>query len=157
MQNEGVWEALVRNEVDMGGHGFNATLRDWGRFGLFVANGGKLGTGEELLPADWIAQSVTWSRAKGSVTPQTPDGQYGYQWWFAGVDPARPGSTQANETARRTFWAVGIFGQAIAINPAEKLVVVQWSAWQKADEPASLYDEQALLVDALTRALRRAD
>ncbi len=35
MQNDGVWEALVKGQVDMGGHGFNATLRDWGRFALF--------------------------------------------------------------------------------------------------------------------------
>jgi len=35
MESDGVWEALVKGQVDMGGHGFNATLRDWGRFALF--------------------------------------------------------------------------------------------------------------------------
>jgi CubicO group peptidase (beta-lactamase class C family) len=154
MQSDGVWEALVKGQVDMGGHGFNATLRDWGRFALFVAAGGKLPSGEELLPSDWIAQSVAWSNAKGSVTPATPDGQYGYQWWFNGVDPSRREAANAMRTARQSFWAEGIYGQAVAINPIEKLVLVQWSTWKQAETPASLYDEQALFFDALAQALR---
>ena len=155
MEHDGVWQALVKNQIDMGGHGFNATLRDWGRFALFVSMGGKLASGEQLLPADWIAQSTTWTRASGSVTPATPDGQYGYQWWFAGVDPGRSGADAAMQTARHSFWAEGIYGQAIAINPVEKLVMVQWSTWKEADGPGSLYDEQVLFFDALTRALAR--
>jgi CubicO group peptidase (beta-lactamase class C family) len=155
MQNDGVWQALVKDRIDMGGHGFNATLRDWGRFALFVSMGGKLASGEQLLPADWIAQSTTWTRARGSVTPETPDGQYGYQWWFAGVDPRRSGAASAMQTARQTFWAEGIYGQAIAINAAERLVMVQWSTWKEADGPGSLYDEQVLFFDALARTLDR--
>jgi CubicO group peptidase (beta-lactamase class C family) len=138
----------------MGGHGFNATLRDWGRFALFVSGGGTLANGEELLPADWIAQSVTWTKARGSVTPEAPDGQFGYQWWFAGVDPARRDTDDAAQTAKQTFWAEGIYGQAIAINPAQRLVMVQWSTWKEAETPASLYDEQALFFNALAHTLR---
>ncbi len=154
MQNDGVWEALVKGQVDMGGHGFNATLRDWGRFALFVAAGGKLASGEKLLPSDWIAQSMTWSKAKGSVTLATPDGQYGYQWWFNGVDPSRRDTANAMQTARQSLWAEGIYGQAIAIDPIEKLVMVQWSTWKEAETPASLYDEQALFFNALAHALK---
>jgi CubicO group peptidase (beta-lactamase class C family) len=154
MQSDGVWEALVAGRVDMGGHGFNATLRDWGRFALFVEKGGKLADGEALLPSDWIAQSVTWSKAKGSVTPATPDGQYGYQWWFGGVDPHRSGTDDVMRTAQQTFWAEGIYGQAIAIDPADQLVMVQWSTWKNAETPASLYDEQVLFFNAVAHALR---
>jgi CubicO group peptidase (beta-lactamase class C family) len=155
MESDGVWEALVKGQVDMGGHGFNATLRDWGRFALFVAGGGKLASGQELLPKEWIAQSVTWSTAKDSVTPATPNGQYGYQWWFSGVDPARADTDNAMQTAQHTFWAEGIYGQAIAINPSENLVMVQWSTWKEADTPPSLYDEQALFFNAVAHALSR--
>lgn len=155
MQSDGVWESLIKGQVDMGGHGFNATLRDWGRFGLFVAGGGKLTSGEELLPSDWLAQSVTWSQAKGSVTPATPHGQYGYQWWYGGIDPSRRDTDNALQTAQHTFWAEGIYGQAIAINPLEKLVMVQWSSWKEAETPASLYDEQVLFFNALAHALGR--
>jgi CubicO group peptidase (beta-lactamase class C family) len=153
MQSDGVWEALLKDRVDMGGHGFNATLRDWGRFALFVSRAGTLASGEQLLPADWIQQSVTWTQARGSVTPESPDGQYGYQWWFAGVDPARGDADDALRTAQQTFWAEGIYGQAIAINPAQRLVMVQWSTWKEAETPASLYDEQVLFFGAIARAL----
>jgi CubicO group peptidase (beta-lactamase class C family) len=155
MEHDGVWEALVKDQVDMGGHGFNATLRDWGRFALFVANGGVLADGERLLPDDWLAQSVAWTRATGSVTPATPDGQYGYQWWYGGVDPARRATHDAAATSRQTFWAEGIYGQAIAIDPPQRLIMVQWSTWQQAETPASLYDEQALFFNALARGLAR--
>ena len=153
MQNDGVWHALVKDKVDMGGHGFNATLRDWGRFALFVAGGGSLPSGEVLLPADWLELSTTWTHAKGSVTPITPDGQYGYQWWFNPVDPSRPGAATVNQTARQTFWAEGIYGQAIAIDPAEKLVMVQWSTWKEAEPPASLSEEQPIFFSAVAHAL----
>lgn len=153
MERDGVWQALSRGEIDMGGHGFNATLRDWGRFGLFVANGGRLPSGEELLPQDWIRQSTTWTRATGSVTPATPDGQYGYQWWYLGIEPGLQGTDDVRDSARQTFWAEGIYGQVLAINPTEHLVMVQWSTWPKAEKPDALYDEQALLLNALVRAL----
>jgi CubicO group peptidase (beta-lactamase class C family) len=153
MESDGVWEALVKGQVDMGGHGFNATLRDWGRFALFVAGDGKLSSGQGLLPKEWIAQSVTWSTAKNSVTPATPNGQFGYQWWFNGVDPARADTDNVVKTAQHTFWAEGIYGQTIAINPSENLVMVQWSVWKEADAPTSLYDEQALFFNAVAHAL----
>jgi CubicO group peptidase (beta-lactamase class C family) len=155
MESDGVWEALARGEVDMGGHGFNATLRDWGRFALFVADGGRLANGEQLLPSDWILQSTNWSKAKGSVLPATPQGQFGYQWWFNGVDPRLPGGNTARRAAQTTFWAEGIYGQAIAISPIDHLVMVQWSTWKAADTPDSLYEEQALFFGALVQALHR--
>jgi len=155
MQNDGVWEALVPGRVDMGGHGFNATLRDWGRFGLFVANGGRLRNGEMLLPPDWIEQSTHWTTARGSVTPATPDGQYGLQWWNTSVDPRRTDTDGAARTAAESFWAEGIYGQSIAIDPKAGVVMVQWSTWAEAEKPDSLYDEQALFFNAVVRALSK--
>jgi CubicO group peptidase (beta-lactamase class C family) len=134
----------------MGGHGFNATLRDWGRFGLFVSRGGELPSGERLLPPDWIRESTNWTRAEGSVTPSTPDGQYGYQWWF--LDTVSP-TERVTETAKQSFWAEGIYGQSIAIDPSRKLVLVQWSTWEKAEMPDAFYDEQAVFFDAVSRSL----
>ncbi|WP_085679077.1 MULTISPECIES: serine hydrolase [unclassified Pseudomonas] len=155
MQQDGVWHALVPGKVDMGGHGFNATLRDWGRFGQFVMSGGQLPGGEKLLPDDWIARSTHWTQAKGSVTAAAPNGQYGYQWWYNA--PAADANLEPKKTATsdQTFWALGIYGQTIAINPAEKLVMVQWSTWKNAETPSSLYDEQAVFVNAVSQALHR--
>jgi CubicO group peptidase (beta-lactamase class C family) len=151
MESDGVWEALEPGRVDMGGHGFNATLRDWGRFALFASRGGELQGGERVLPAHWVRDSTTWTRAQGSVTPSAPDGQYGFQWWFLDAGPAEQG--RATATAKQSFWAEGIYGQAIAIDPAKGLIMVQWSTWQQAESPDSLYDEQALFFDALARSL----
>ena len=152
MQSDGVWQALVKGEIDMGGHGFNATLRDWGRFGLFVANGGRLATGEALLPTGWIKQSTSWTQARGSVTPGAPHGQFGYQWWSGELDP-RSSSAAAQRTAEGTFWAEGIYGQGIAINPREHVVMVQWSVWAQANGPDSLYEERSAFFGALSDAL----
>lgn len=151
MEADGIWEALVPGRVDMGGHGFNATLRDWGRFGWFVASGGRLPGGQALLPSDWMRQSTNWTRARGSVTPTTPEGQYGYQWWHLG---APQGSTDGVKvTAAQTIWALGIYGQALAINPTSGVVMVQWSAHRDADGPDSLYDEQLVFFSAVEQAL----
>lgn len=155
MQQDGVWHALVPGKVDMGGHGFNATLRDWGRFGQFVLSGGQLPGGEQLLPDDWIARSTHWTQAKGSVTAAAPKGQYGYQWWYNAPAPDAEAEPKRTASSDQTFWALGIYGQTIAINPAERLVMVQWSTWKNAETPSSLYDEQAVFVNAVGEALGR--
>jgi CubicO group peptidase (beta-lactamase class C family) len=156
MEHDGVWHALKKGEADMGGHGFNATLRDWGRFAQFVARGGRLANGDALLPADWLARSTAWTQVRGSVTPAAPAGQYGYQWWYGGVDPQLRNAEEARAVAAKSLWAEGIYGQTIAIDPADDLVMVQWSAWDHAEAPAALYDEQAVVFAAIEKALRPA-
>ncbi|ANC03360.1 hypothetical protein AB688_14950 [Pseudomonas putida] len=71
------------------------------------------------------------------------------------IDPASAAKAVPATTAQggQTFWALGIFGQSIAINPQERLVVVQWSTWKNAESPSSLYDEQAVFVNAVSAAL----
>lgn len=153
MEHDGVWEALEPNRIDMGGHGFNATLRDWGRFGLFVERGGRLEDGTQLLPAGWLKEATTWTHARGSVTPETPDGQYGFQWWY------NPGEAIAGDpdggmaVAHDSFWAEGIYGQVIAIDPVEHVVMVQWSAWPVADPEDGSWKEMATFFAAAVHAL----
>jgi CubicO group peptidase (beta-lactamase class C family) len=153
MESDGVWQALRAGEVDMGGHGFNATLRDWARFGVFVANGGHLSGGESLLPTDWLAQSTQWTKAKGSVSASSPDGQYGFQWWHLGVAPEHGGNDRVKATTDHTLWAEGIYGQTIAVNPRSNLVMVQWSTWKEAAMTEPFYDEQALFFHAIDESL----
>lgn len=154
MEREGVWEALQPGRADMGGHGFNATLRDWGRFGLFVERGGRLSDGTPLLPDGWLQAATTWIRAKGSVTPEAPDGQYGFQWWY------NPGEVTAGDpdgvlaVARQSYWAEGIYGQLLGIDPVEHVVMVQWSAWPVADPDDGTEEEAATFFAAAVHALR---
>jgi CubicO group peptidase (beta-lactamase class C family) len=151
MESDGVWQALVPGRIDMGGHGFNATLRDWGRFGLFVAHGGVLSDGTRTLPSDWLAQSRRWTQAAGSVDASNPEGQYGYQWWHLGV-PAGSDAKVA-VTAARTIWAEGIYGQVIAVDAADDLVMVQWSTYPIANASESLEQQQLLFFSALRESL----
>jgi CubicO group peptidase (beta-lactamase class C family) len=117
--------------VEIGGSGFSATLRDYGRFGLFLLNGGVAG-GEAILPDGWIREATS---------PQTLQSgaplDYGYLWW--------PGQGGA-------YAAEGIYGQWIYVNPAARVVIVVWSA-QAQPTGAAVVDDWAFF-DAVVAALR---
>lgn len=182
------------NGVSFGGGGFNATLRDYGRFGLYVLNEGRLSNGSATLPDHWVRDATTWTLA--SAEPSVSDnGQYGYMWWFSpanddGVHTVSPlfvdvGAPLQNTTnpagavpiqgraavqgqpgsvSDWTFAAIGVFGQMIAINPKENLVVVQWSVWDKPDPTccdatessyvaSNPYGEESTFLNAMISAL----
>ena len=113
-----IWENMMESPAWWATHGYGggerggcciyATLRDYGRLGLFVMNDGVLPDGTRVLPEGWIAESTAPSPAS--------DG-YGYFWWLLGDG---------------NFRAVGIYGQGIYINPANDLVIVVLSAWPAA-------------------------
>ena len=107
MESNASW--LTDGGTEIGGCCLNMTLRDYGRFGQFMLDGGVIG-GESILPPGWISAATSSQSGPG----ETP---YGYQWWIP-----RPG----------TYAALGIFGQAIYTNPARGLVIVQLSAWPTA-------------------------
>jgi CubicO group peptidase (beta-lactamase class C family) len=93
----------------------NATLRDYARFGMLFANGGKWG-GKQIVPESWVHDATTPQSqqvAMGALFPRDPYDGYGYQWWL------RPAGA---------FSAEGIHFQFIFVNPAEKLVIVKTSA-----------------------------
>jgi CubicO group peptidase (beta-lactamase class C family) len=114
METDATWWLDSPDGHEIGGSGLSATLRDFGRFGLFFMNGGVV-HGESILPAGWVHDASTPKTLAGG-TPLN----YGYMWWPIAAPPGT-----VNEGA---FSAVGIFGQAIYINPREKVVIVQWSA-----------------------------
>lgn len=152
MEREGVWHSYQRDVTDMGGHGFNATLRDYARFALFVSREGKLSNGQKLLPDHWLADSSNWTQARNSVTPEYPKGQYGYQWWNYHPTSGTPLSSKNMDA---TFWGRGIFGQRMAINPKNNIVMVQWSAWDSARPSAEIENENALFFNAVTNYLNQ--
>ncbi|HEP0389876.1 TPA: serine hydrolase [Serratia marcescens] len=156
MANDGVWHAYAKGQHDVGAHGFNATLEDWGRFGEFILHNGKLPNGKQILPADWVAQSSNWTRAAGSVSAAHPDGIYGYQWWNNEV-PVNAANVEPTPQAslKHSLWALGIFGQMIMVNQAENLVIVQWSTWPQAEPSFSAQPlEASLMFSAIAKELR---
>ena len=116
---------------ERGGCCIAMTLRDYGRFGQFVLDGG-VAQGRRVLPAGWLREATRVQVRTGASAQKG----YGYFWWVAS-----PGE----------FDAIGIFGQAIAIFPKDRLVVVQNAAW-----PAPVGEELEAARTAFIAATRRA-
>ena len=100
--------------VDGGGYelgymGLNATLRDWGRLGMLLANYGYL-NGKQIIPAEWVKAATAVHAPHLAVGTATKFNGYGYQTWL--VD---------NEGK---FALLGVRGQAVFVDPKSKVVVV---------------------------------
>jgi CubicO group peptidase (beta-lactamase class C family) len=109
--------------VDAGGYelgymGINATLRDWGRFGLLLASYGEL-NGRRIIPADWVRAATRAQAPHLAVGVATRHNGYGYQTWLV------------DEKGR--FAALGLRGQAIFVDPQTKLVVVHTAVYRIGD------------------------
>lgn len=132
MEADGHW-MLDAQGKEVGGCCVSATLRDWGRVGLMVLDGG-VTNGTTIVGPDWFAQATHEQADIGE-----PGMGYGYQWWT--YDDGR-------------FGARGIFGQAIQIDPERKLVIVVLSAWPTATGEArsaartALFERITAAVDA---------
>jgi CubicO group peptidase (beta-lactamase class C family) len=76
---------------------------------------------------------------------------YGYMWWSLG-----DASERVHEGA---FYALGIFGQYIYINPKHRAAIVVWSARPKptGSTVISDYDFFAAVTAALDRSARPAE
>lgn len=126
MEENAVWVVDSEGGQEFGGALIGAALRDYGRFGEFILNGGIAGR-NQVLPENWVDEA-THPRPD---TPQVNYGQlsdtkcgYGYSWWLYPPEKPSPNGEEA-------FIAVGIFGQEIYINRKEKFVGVVLSAWPK--------------------------
>lgn len=121
--SEQIWKPIGAEEdaswaVDASGQevgpwGFNATLRDYGRFGRLLAWDGAW-NGKQLIPRAWIlaATTVRPEDKQVAVGAASPYLGYGYQLWVL------PGD-------RRQFALFGANGQCIFVDPKSKLVLVQ--------------------------------
>ncbi|MEO6608487.1 MAG: serine hydrolase [Aestuariivirga sp.] len=121
--SEELWQKLGTEEsasftVDRAGYaladgGFNATLRDYGRFGQMVLSGG-----QGIVAKSWIDETRNANHAlfKEPYTFALPNGGYHNQFWVE--DPV-----QKNLLCR------GVFGQLIYIDFAHEMVVVKLSTW----------------------------
>jgi CubicO group peptidase (beta-lactamase class C family) len=91
---------------------FNATLRDYGRLGMLLANDGAVG-GKQVVPKDYLLDATDWHRQPQAYQPRkaTPYFGYGYQFWHF------PGE-------KRRFALLGVYGQSVFVDPGLKLVMV---------------------------------
>jgi len=118
---------------------FNATLRDYARFGLMAMSGGKL-NGERVVSEAWIRESTKPSAKFLEPSAANDNLGYAYQWWI-------PANSEG------AFMAMGIYGQMIYVNPTRHVVIVQTSAWEKPDEDAS-WAESVQAMEAVAAKIR---
>jgi len=144
MESDAYWQLESADGQEFAGSGINATLRDYGRFGLFVLGDGVI-DGSRVLPKGWIAESTAvlpGSRLAptGGLPGFEPLG-YGYQWW-----------TFPHLAPRRVFGALGIFGQQIYVDVEAELVIVVHGTWpEPVHDPSRL--ESYVFFEAVTAAV----
>ncbi len=62
MESDANWMLTEVGGGEFGGCCINATLRDYGRLGLFAMSNGRLADGTEVLPEGWMAESTAASK-----------------------------------------------------------------------------------------------
>ena len=87
--------------MEIGGSGISATLRDYGRFGLFVMNDG-VAAGQQVGSTGWIAEAGT----PKVLTGGNPINYSHLRW----IPSSGPSITDGS------FYANGIMGQQIYLN-----------------------------------------
>ncbi|HEY4124170.1 MAG TPA: serine hydrolase [Rhizomicrobium sp.] len=125
-QRDAVWMIDRRGE-EIGGCCLSMTLRDYGRFGQFILEGGK-----GVLPKGWVADAT-----RKHIDSDNGKLGYGYMWWTL------PNGTYA---------ALGFFGQTIYIDPKHDIVIVTNCAWAQAAD-LKAFDVLNAYIAAITKAL----
>lgn len=106
------------------GAGFGATLRDMGRFGLLLANGGRH-DGQQLLGTDTLdriaagADPAVYARSEGDFSEWTPGASYRSQWYVF------------NDHSQALL-AGGIHGQYLFVDRPSGVVIVKQSSLPEA-------------------------
>ncbi|NYH25238.1 serine hydrolase domain-containing protein [Paraburkholderia bryophila] len=100
--------------------GFNATLADYARLAVVLANDGVRPDDpqhRQIIPLDYLLNATDWHRVPEAFRPHNaaPYYGYGYQFWLF------PGE-------QRRFAMLGVYGQMIFVDPQRKLVMVQTAA-----------------------------
>ncbi len=100
------------DDLERGAAFFSATLRDWGRLGMLLANDGAL-DGRPIIPKDYLLEATDWHRHPAAFAPKAspPANGYGYHFW-----------TMRGE--KRRFQMRGVYGQALYVDPELQLVLV---------------------------------
>jgi len=116
-ETSALWRA-ERTGLERAAGNFNATLRDYGRLGIVLANDGmRPDTKQQVIPRDYLLEATDWRRAPAPFRPRTATPYYGYNYQF-----------WTFPTEKRRFAMLGVYGQMIFVDPELKLVMVQTTA-----------------------------
>ncbi len=117
MEHDAYWITDERG-MELAFGGFNATLRDYARFGELYRNHGRW-AGKQIVPESWVTASTV--PGKPHLQPGKRSGSdtilgYGYQWWT-------PPTGNEGE-----YSAIGIYNQFVYVNPKQGVVIAKTSA-----------------------------
>jgi CubicO group peptidase (beta-lactamase class C family) len=103
--------------------GFNATLRDFARFGLMMQNNGIAGD-TRVVSENWVDRCAHGDNSLygAPYTDTCPQGAYNNFWWIDNIENG-------------DFMARGVFGQMIYINRLAQMTIVKLSTWPDYKKP----------------------
>lgn len=141
MEFDAAWMLDGPAEVgrELSGGMLAATLRDYGRYGLLMMNGGKAGD-KQIISSEWVREATTPDRnavAYGNLYEDYPLG-YGYQWWLF---------------PNGRFEGQGVYGQFVYVAPDDGVVIIKLSHWPEAWVDEAEFESYAFF-DAAVEALR---
>lgn len=139
--HERAWEVDNRG-YNNGGAGLSLRARDLAKIGQLVLQEGA-SAAQQIVPADWIHQSLATHQQPGGRYGPVNQLRYGYLWWLSTV------------RGHAVTFGWGYRGQYIFLVPDLRLVVVATSALNAAIQP----DDEAqavlsLIVDDVLPAVR---
>ncbi|MDG2419573.1 MAG: serine hydrolase, partial [Saprospiraceae bacterium] len=115
MEDDAQW-IIDEDGMELALGGLNATLRDYGKYGLLYLHEGNW-FGNQIISQNWVKQSITMDGPHlqpGINQFSSNDLGYGLQWWIP-------------QEADGAFLASGIYNQHIYIQPNRDLVIVKLS------------------------------
>jgi len=139
--------------------GLQSTCRDMARYGYLMLNNGKW-KNTQVVPAAWVHDATGHSSQPGNAG-------YGYLWWLNRkgpiVDPllaavGKPGSEvtigqMAPGAPADMYWAIGLGGQFIQVDPGSATVVVRLGPARAPDGAREF--SQRDTADVVTQALTK--
>jgi CubicO group peptidase (beta-lactamase class C family) len=143
---------LDRQQQGYSSAGFNATLRDLGRFGQMMAQDGSW-NGQQIVPRAWVDdirsngahQQGTATPGKVGLAAPSPwpghtHGTYRSFWWVT-------------EPACGRFTGVGLGGQLLVVDPAADMVVVKFDSVPTPEFDDKVFETQYRGIDAIIRTV----
>lgn len=128
-ESAATWLTNAVDQTEQAAGNFNATVHDYARLGLLLANDGQR-NGKPIIARDYLLRMTDASQQSPAFRPGTMQHKgstymgYGLQTWLL------PGS-------HRRFALLGIYGQAILVDPELKLVVVHMAVAKDVSGDAS--------------------
>ena len=107
----------------LSGMGYNAILRDYARLGEMMLRNGRAGA-RQIVSPDWVKLVTTSTAIEDGHGMVPAEFGYGYQWWTL--------------HGMGTYFALGLQGQFIFVDPASETVIAKLSYWPPGDDRAFL-------------------